>query len=134
VSVSLRNDRAELVRLADLVERFAAEQGLSRDDLGNVNLVLDEIVSNVIRHGLAVESEGHVDVSLSVSDHELTIEVTDNGIAFDPLAAPPPNLDLPIAERPIGGLGIHIVKVLSDTIAYRRERGRNHLRLTMRIK
>jgi anti-sigma regulatory factor (Ser/Thr protein kinase) len=132
LSVSLACDRSELVRLADLVDRFGAEQALSPDDLTNVHLVLDELVSNVIRHG-HIANNGTVDVSLAVDSGTLTIDIVDDGIAFDPLACPSPNLDLPIEERPIGGLGIHIVKALSETIAYRRDGGRNHLSLTMRL-
>ena len=57
----------------------------------------------------------------------------DNGIPFDPLARPATNLNLPIEQRPVGGLGIHIVKTLSETIAYHREDDRNHLSVTMRV-
>jgi anti-sigma regulatory factor (Ser/Thr protein kinase) len=63
----------------------------------------------------------------------LTIDVADDGIAFNPLEKDPPDLDLPFSERPIGGLGIHIVRALSETIAYRRENDRNHLTMTMRV-
>jgi anti-sigma regulatory factor (Ser/Thr protein kinase) len=63
----------------------------------------------------------------------LTIDIAEDGIAFNPLEAKPPNLDLPITERPISGLGIHIVRALTETIAYRRENGRNHLTITMRV-
>ena len=132
LSVSLNCDRAELVRLAELVDRFAAERAWSADDLTNVHLVLDELVSNVIRHG-DTAGDGNVEVSLADDAGALTIDVIDNGIAFDPLARPAPNLDLPIEQRPIGGLGIHIVRTLAERISYRREDGRNHLSLTMRI-
>lgn len=133
LSITLRNDRHELGRLAELVERFGAEHHLAVDELTNVNLVLDEIVSNVIRHGRTSEGEGGIVVSLALHDAVLTIDVTDDGIAFNPLEAPPPNLDLPITERPIGGLGIHIVRAITETIAYRREDGRNRLTMTMRV-
>lgn len=132
LSVSLACDRRELGRLADLVDRFGAEHAVSPDDLTSVHLVLDELVSNVIRHGHTANN-GTVDVSLAVDAGMLTIDIVDDGIAFDPLTRPAPNLDLPIDERPIGGLGIHIVKALSETIAYRRDSGRNHLSLTMRL-
>jgi len=101
------------------------------DDVTNLHLVLDEIVSNIIRHGGGADADRHVDVSLAVNGDRVTVDVVDNGVAFDPLVRPGPNLDLPIAQRPIGGLGIHIVKALSETIAYHRDDGRNHLTLTM---
>ena len=134
LSIALTHDRHELVRLAEQVERFGAEHHIASDAITNVNLVLDEIVSNVIKYGRAAEGEGGIDVSLALDAGVLTIDVSDGGIAFNPLAVKPPNLDLPIMERPVGGLGIHIVKALTDTAAYRRENDRNHLTMTMRVK
>jgi anti-sigma regulatory factor (Ser/Thr protein kinase) len=86
----------------------------------------------VIKYGRAGDSDGAINVSLVREGGRLTIEVSDDGIAFNPLEATPPNLDLPIMERPVGGLGIHIVKALTETAAYRREHERNHLTMTMR--
>jgi hypothetical protein len=74
-----------------------------------------------------------ISVSLDLQGSVLTIDIADDGIAFNRLKAKPPNLDLPITERPINGLGIHIVRALRETIAYRRENGRNHLTITMRV-
>jgi len=133
-SIALKHDRHELVRLAELVERFGVEQHLPDDTLINVNLVLDEVVSNVIKYGRAGTAAGAIDVSLVLEGGRLTIDVSDDGIAFNPLEATPPDLDLPITDRPIGGLGIHIVKALTETAAYRREHERNHLSMTMRVR
>ena len=133
LSVVLNNDRQELMRLAEQVERFGADQQLSDDAVNNVNLVLDEIVSNVIKYGGSGGDAAGIAVSLALDGGVLTIDVSDDGIAFNPIDAKPPDLDLPITERPIGGLGIHIVKALTESIAYRREDGRNHLTMTMRV-
>jgi len=132
-SITLRNDRHELVRLAELVERFGAEHHLADDTLTNINLVLDEVVANVIKYGRAGKDAGEIDVLLALDGGLLTIDVADDGIAFNPLEKDPPDLDLPFSEWPIGGLGIHIVRALSETIAYRRENDRNHLTMTMRV-
>ena len=132
-SIALRAHPVDLMRLGMLVDRFGAEHHLSADDLTRVNLVLDEIVSNAIKHGHPNGGDGEVAVSLALDGGLLAIDITDDGIAFNPLEAPVPNLDLPLDERPIGGLGVHIVKAVSETISYRREDGRNHLSLTMRV-
>ncbi len=133
LSIALRNERQELVRLADLVERFGADHHLSDDVVMNVNLVLDEIVSNVIKYGQASDGADAIGVSLALDGGVLTIDIADDGIAFNPLDAKPPDLDLPITERPVGGLGIHIVKALTETIDYRRDHDRNRLTMTMRV-
>ena len=117
-----------------MVERFGAEHHLPDDAITNINLVFDEIVSNVIKYGRTTDGEGAITVSLVLEGERLTIDVSDDGIAFNPLDALPPDLDLPIMERPVGGLGIHIVRALTETAAYRRENDRNHLTMTMRVK
>ena len=66
-------------------------------------------------------------MSLALEGEILTIQVEDDGKPFDPLEAPPPNLDLPIEDRPIGGLGIYIVRSTVNEIEHRREGGRNIL-------
>ena len=134
LTLALKNDRHELVRLAEVVERFGADHHVPDEALTNVNLVLDEIVSNVIKYSRATDGEGAVTVSLMLEDGQLTIDVSDDGIAFNPLEAKPPDLDLPIMERPVGGLGIHIVKALTETATYRRTDDRNHLTMTMRVQ
>ena len=134
LSIALRNDPHELGRLAELVERFGADHHLGHDTMTNVNLVLDEIVCNVIKYGRANQAGGGIDVSLALEGGLLTIDVADDGIAFNPLDKDPPDLDLPISERPVGGLGIHIVRALTETIKYRRENDRNHLTMTMWVQ
>lgn len=132
-SIALRSDRSELPRLSTLVEQFGAEHRLSDDSIMNVNLVLDEIVANVIRHG-GLDDADRIEVSFELDGSIVSIEVADTGVAFNPMAAPPPNLEAPIEERRSGGLGIHIVKSLADTVAYRREGERNYLSATVRIE
>jgi anti-sigma regulatory factor (Ser/Thr protein kinase) len=72
-------------------------------------------------------------VRLALDPDTLTIQVADDGVPFNPVDAPPPDLDLPIEERPIGGLGIHIVRSLVDTIEHRRDDGRNVLTMTKKM-
>jgi anti-sigma regulatory factor (Ser/Thr protein kinase) len=132
LSVALRNQASELLRLSSLVERFGEDHQLSGDDVMKVNLVLDEIVANVIRHGKAGENE--TQVSLALDGRRLIIDVTDAGVAFNPLDAPPPIFDVPLEERRPGGLGIHIVKTLAESVSYSRDSDRNHLKVTMRLE
>jgi anti-sigma regulatory factor (Ser/Thr protein kinase) len=127
------NDRHEIRRLSDLVDRFALDCRLSEDNLVTLSLILDEMVSNVIKYGYddGLEHQIHVDVVLSRD--QLTIEIKDDGKPFNPLTAPPPNFDVPIEQRRIGGLGVYIVKTMVDTAEYKREGDRNILTLRKRI-
>ena len=132
LSITLINQRSEVGRLSALVEQFGAEHGWCSEDTSGVNLVLDEVVINVMRHGYGDDQRHEILVTLSLDDELLTMEVEDDGRPFNPVDAPPPDLDRPIEDRPIGGLGIHLVKSSVETMAYRRVNGRNILTMTMR--
>jgi anti-sigma regulatory factor (Ser/Thr protein kinase) len=128
ISVLLRNDRAEIARLAGLAESFGQAQHLSDDEVMAINLVLDEVVTNVIDYGFeGVAGEPEIRLTMSLEGDQLTIQVEDNGRAFDPLQMATPDLDLPLEDRPVGGLGIHIVRSVMNTVEYDRRGGRNVL-------
>ena len=127
LSLTLRNHTSEVTRLVDRLEAFGAEAGLPPDVTFRLTLSLDEIVSNVIRHGFDDHAEHQILVTLAVADGHVTATVVDDGSAFDPREAPLPNLDAPLEERQAGGLGMHLVRETMDEIDYRREDGRNVL-------
>ena len=137
LSIALVNERKEIPRLAEFAHRFGQAQNLSEDDTLNIQLVLDEVVINVILHGYeeAGETDPHdIHVRLSLDEERLlTIHVEDDARAYDPRQAPAPDFDLPLEERRIGGLGVHIVKEIMDTMDYRREDGRNILTMTKKL-
>ena len=133
LSLVVANERSEVGRLMDRVEQQCHEWGLAEDDTVNLNLILDEFVSNVIRHGYEDEGPHEIHVVVGLAGDDASIRIEDDGKPFNPLEAPPPDLDLPIDQRPIGGLGIFIARALVDSIEYRRERGRNVLTMTKKV-
>ena len=136
-AIVLVNDRSEIQRLAKIVEHFGEANRLSADDVLRLRLVLDEIVVNIIAHGYeeAGDTDRHeIHVRLTLGEtNVMTIQVEDDARAYDPRHAPAPKFDLPIEQRRRGGLGVHIVKAIMDTVDYRRESGRNVLTLTKRL-
>jgi sigma-B regulation protein RsbU (phosphoserine phosphatase) len=133
LSVVVTNELREISRLGQLVDRFGREHHLAADDTNDINLMLDEIVGNVIKHGFddSLTHEIHIGVTL---DKDLaTVRVEDEGKLFNPLDAPEPDLDLPIEERPVGGLGVFIVRSIAESLDYRREGGRNIVTMKKRI-
>jgi serine/threonine-protein kinase RsbW len=128
-SIVLTNSLSEIERLSQFVDRVTSERSLTPDDNANLNLLLDEIVSNVIRHGFEDPADHRIFVSLAITGRTATIEVNDDGRAFNPVEAPPPNFEAPLEER-IGGLGIHIVRSIAQAIDYRRSNGHNVLTVT----
>ena len=132
--ITLQNRLSETARLTPFVERFAAAHGLAADEAARLQVILEELLTNVVKYGYAeTAGRGSIAVTLALEDGRLSIEFDDDGIAFDPLTHQPPDLALPAEQRPVGGLGLHILRSLADEAHYRREDGRNHVSLVRRV-
>ena len=136
--LSLRNDSADLVRLMEFGDEFSRRHRLADEERARLQIILDELFTNVVKYGyedavVAGHPEGHpeglIEVALSLEADRLIIEFVDDGRPFDPLTSPLPDLDLPAETRPVGGVGIAIVRGLVDERAYRRDGNRNRLTL-----
>jgi len=107
----------------------AREANLPELQICQLDLLIEEIFVNIYRYSYSEQAPGSVTVSYTIPKAgELSVEVVDQGIEFDPLAAPAPDLTLDLEHRPIGGLGILLLKTLAGSLSYRREQGWNHLR------
>jgi serine/threonine-protein kinase RsbW len=133
LTFTLRNQRSEIARMFSLLEGFCQANQISEDEMFNVRLVLDEAIINVIVHGFDDAAEHEIRVSLKLDDSVLAIHIDDDGIEYNPLDAPLPRFDLPIEQRRIGGLGVHIMRTLARRVEYRRSEGRNNLDIQMNI-
>ncbi len=96
-------------------------------------LAVEELVSNCIKYGYDDTAPHEIDVALSVDDSALTVTIVDDGHPFDPVQAPPPDLTLPIEQRPIGGLGLHLLRTLSSEMRYERRGDTNRITLVARL-
>jgi serine/threonine-protein kinase RsbW len=119
--------------LAPELEAFGLSHGVPLSVLNDLNVVLDELVTNVISYGYADGAEHVIVIDVDVADGAVVVEVVDDGVAFDPMAEPAPDLRGNLRERRIGGLGIQYVKHLTDSCCYRRVDGKNHLRVMRRV-
>jgi sigma-B regulation protein RsbU (phosphoserine phosphatase) len=127
LSVTLSNRPDEIRRLAALLEGFGEANGLSPKLIFNLNLSFDELLTNIISYGYDDDAAHEIEVNVTLADDLLTATLEEEAKPFDPLSAPQPDLDATLEERPVGGLGIHIVKTLMDDVAYERRQGRNRL-------
>jgi anti-sigma regulatory factor (Ser/Thr protein kinase) len=127
----LRNDLAELPRLAAWLEGWAA-QGLSSDLSFAVQLCLEEAVANVIMYGGGKDDRLEIAVEVEGNGAALLVRVVDNGRAFDPTGVPPPAMAASLAQATVGDLGIHLMRSFASGMHYERRDGRN--RLTLKFK
>ena len=109
---------------------FAESMSWPDEATFKVKLVLEEILMNVISYGGDSSHKPRITLHLSQQNDLLSMEISDDGIAYDPLTAPPPDLESDLDDRPIGGLGVHLVRELMDNVSYRYKDGRNHLLVT----
>ncbi len=115
---------------SQFVRGGAVAAGVAENEFGKLDLILEEILVNVARYAYSPES-GSVEVAYApAGPHQLRVEIADFGRVFNPLQADPPDLSRGLAERPIGGLGVFLVRSMVDSIAYRREGDRNILAFT----
>jgi len=128
-SLTLTAKPESLGALTEFVRMGAREANLPELQICQLDLLIEEIFVNIYRYSYSEQAPGSVTVSYTIPKAgELSVEVVDQGIEFDPLAAPAPDLTLDLEHRPIGGLGILLLKTLAGSLSYRREQGWNHLR------
>jgi serine/threonine-protein kinase RsbW len=127
------SDRSELTKLEGFTADFAQRVGLSDKDLFALQIIVEELVTNVIDYGGVPAGEHAVRVDLSAADGKLVMQFADRGAEYNPLLREDPDLTLPAEERPIGGLGVHFCKKLTDGQSYARVDGRNVLTLTKKL-
>ncbi len=123
----------DLDRMVEAIETFGEAEGLPLKTVMTLNLILEEIVTNVINHG-ADDGTAMIEVTAHRSGDTIHGFVRDNGIAFDPLARDAPDTAASIEDRQIGGLGVHLVRTMSRDVQYRREGQHNVLRFAIGIE
>ena len=132
-SADFVSDRAELEKLEGFTADFALKAGLSDKDLFALQIVVEELVTNVIDYGGVPAGEHAVRVDLSTDNDELLIRIADRGKEYNPLLREDPDVTLPAEQRPIGGLGVHFCKKLTDAQSYERRDGCNVLTLRKKL-
>jgi serine/threonine-protein kinase RsbW len=131
-SLTVAANTASLHAAVEFVQTGVLDAGLPEGRIGELTLLIEELFMNVCQYAYVEGAPGVVTLTYSVPEPgELSVEVADRGVEFNPLSAPPPDLTLDLENRPIGGLGIFLVKTLAPSITYRRDGDWN--RLSLRI-
>ena len=132
-SITLPNDVQVIPRLTDFVDEVCEAMNFDMNTTMKLNLAIEEAVVNVIDYAYPAGTKGDVTVDVEVDDEWLTFAISDNGIPFDPTLKEEVDITLPIEERRIGGLGIHLVRQIMDSISYERTDGTNVLTLRKKL-
>ena len=132
--LKLKNRVGELAKVNQFVEDIGDELGLDMELRMNLNLVMEEMVSNVIFYAYPEGTTADIELFAECNGKELTFVLSDSGEEFDPTAKEDANPDINPAERDIGGMGIYIVKNIMNEVTYQRLHGKNLLTMKKEIK
>jgi anti-sigma regulatory factor (Ser/Thr protein kinase) len=126
----IKNDISEISKLAIFIDELSEELDFTPELNFNLNLVLEEAVSNVILYAYGKEEQKEISLVAQSCDNNLVFVLTDSGTEFDPTKVPDADITLSAEEREIGGLGIFLIRQIMNTVEYQRIDGKNVL--TMR--
>jgi anti-sigma regulatory factor (Ser/Thr protein kinase) len=129
ITITLKNDLAELRNLCRYCEKIGKSIGLSEKLIFQTNLALDELFTNIVTYGFKDQKEHQVILTIILDRDALEFHIEDDGIPFDPVNIPGPEQNCSLNDTRVGGLGIHLIKSLMDEITYHRINGKNVLEL-----
>lgn len=125
----IRNEISELTRLVGFLEKLEEEWNLPPALVPSLNLALEEALSNVIFYAFENGTENLISIEFSLKGKEMTVVVSDEGKPYDPTRKEDPDIRLSVEDRPIGGLGIFLIRQIMDDVKYCREDRKNRLTL-----
>jgi serine/threonine-protein kinase RsbW len=128
-STTVSSDAAHLPALREFLQDFWSQAGLPAAAAVTFELALEEVFMNVVMHGSQGGDKPRVEVSLALVEEGVRLIVEDDGPAFDPLTLPAPDVTASLEARPIGGLGVFLVRRMMDSVRYQRRGGCNQLQM-----
>ena len=133
IETTIRNRREEFRKVVEAVDRLAAEHHLDADVVGDMQVALDEVLTNIVDYGYTDDTEHEIRIRLRVLGSAIEATIEDDGVPFNPLESTVPDTRAPLRERRIGGIGLHFVKNLMSEVSYNRVAGHNRLVLRKKM-
>ncbi len=127
LDIPIKNSLEEFSRLVEGVAQFLADNEVSPKVDFTANLVIEEAVLNVIHYAYPTQGENDIGFTMEIQDRLLTITLCDWGKPYDPLARPEPDINAPLEDRQVGGLGVHLIKKTCKLVKYVYEDQQNKL-------
>ncbi len=131
--LKLANELGELERIKSALDELCDDFNITPKIGLEINLALEEAFTNIVNYAFRDEEKHSIELLIVADFQKLVMTLVDDGIAYDPTQNKEPQLDLPVHDRPVGGLGVFLIKKLMDGVEYRREAGKNHLILTKHL-
>lgn len=129
LTLQVLNNYDALQEATGALAAWLDEQRLPPESAYLATLALEELITNSIKYGYDDQHEHRIQVEMIIAGPELVMVFTDDGHPFNPLDLPAPDVNLPAEERPVGGLGIHLLRTMADKMEYAREGANNRVTL-----
>ena len=133
MQITIKNRLADIALVQTAFEQFADLRGIPSRDIMRVSLIIDELIGNIVSYAYQDDREHDIEINLGLADDCFSMVIADDGVPFDPLAKDSPDIAAPLEARPLGGLGIHLVRTIADDLSYQRRAGKNVVTVVKRV-
>jgi|SRR5208337_3413958 len=129
----LKNDVSELESVISFVSAVCVRNSIPPETEHDLKLALDEMITNLAQHAYPGGGEHHFTLQITVSNEEFVARIEDDGVEFNPTKHPIPDLDAPLEERKVGGLGVYLVRQIMTSVEYQHVAGKNVVTLRKKL-
>ncbi len=126
-TVRITNQRDQVDTVRKFFDDYSKENKLTEKTVHDIQMALDELLTNIVNYGYEDSDEHKIDVRFGINDDAVRVEIIDDSKPYNILEQENPDISLSVEDKPIGGLGIFLIKKLMSNVDYYTEEGKNHL-------
>ncbi len=126
-TVQITNQRDQVDTVRKFFDDYSKENKLTEKTVHDIQMALDELLTNIVNYGYEDSDEHKIDVRFGINDDAVRVEIIDDSKPYNILEQENPDISLSVEDKPIGGLGIFLIKKLMSNVDYYTEEGKNHL-------
>ena len=132
-TVQITNQRDQVDTVRKFFDDYSKENKLTEKTVHDIQMALDELLTNIVNYGYEDSDEHKIDVRFGINDDAVRVEIIDDSKPYNILEQENPDISLSVDDKPIGGLGIFLIKKLMSNVDYYTKEGKNHLVMTKEL-
>ena len=132
-TVRITNQRDQIDTVRKFFDDYSKENKLTEKTVHDIQMALDELLTNIVNYGYEDSDEHKIDVRFGINDDAVRVEIIDDSKPYNILEQENPDISLSVEDKPIGGLGIFLIKKLMSNVDYYTKEGKNHLVMTKEL-
>ncbi len=132
-TVRITNQRDQVDTVRKFFDDYSKENKLTEKTVHDIQMALDELLTNIVNYGYEDSDEHKIDVRFGINDDAVRVEIIDDSKPYNILEQESPDISLSVEDKPIGGLGIFLIKKLMSNVDYYTKEGKNHLVMTKEL-